>query len=49
MSKIPTNLTPGEFEEYVNPYLSKAKRGYTCSIPLYKVFNYSDPILVFQA
>ena len=40
MSKIPTNLTPAEFEEYVDPYLSKAKRGYTCSIPLYKVFNY---------
>ncbi|WP_339138603.1 MAG: transposase [Candidatus Electrothrix sp. GW3-4] len=40
MSKIPTNLTPAAFEEYVAPYLSKAKRGYTCSIPLYKVFNY---------
>ncbi len=40
MSKIPTELTPAEFEEYVEPYLSKAKRGYVCSIPLYKVFNY---------
>ncbi|GBC61753.1 hypothetical protein DENIS_2715 [Desulfonema ishimotonii] len=40
MSKIPTRLTPSEFEKYVDPYLSKAKRGYICSIPLYKIFNY---------
>lgn len=40
MSKIPTELTPEEFEKYVDPYLSKARRGYICSIPLYKIFNY---------
>lgn len=40
MSQIPTNLTPEKFEKYVEPYLSKAKRGFVCSIPLYKVFNY---------
>ena len=40
MSTIPVSLTENEFNEYVNPYLSKAKRGYVCKIPLYKVFNY---------
>jgi len=40
MSEIPTNLTQAEFEKYVEPYPSKARCGYVCSIPLYKVFNY---------
>ena len=40
MSKIPTKLTQAEFEKYIDPYLSKARRGYLCSIPLYKVFDY---------
>jgi hypothetical protein len=40
MSTIPISLTEEEFREHVSPYLSKAKRGYECSIPLYKVFNY---------
>jgi transposase len=40
MSTIPTSLTEKEFNERVNPYLSKAKRGFICKIPLYKVFNY---------
>lgn len=40
MSRIPTQLTPEAFAEHVEPYLSKAKRGYVCKIPLYKVFNY---------
>ena len=40
MSSIPTKLTQEEFEEHVEPYLSKAKRGFVCKIPLYKVFNY---------
>lgn len=40
MSTIPTSLTEKLFDEHVNPYLSKAKRGPVCSIPLYKVFNY---------
>jgi transposase len=40
VSRIPTQLTPEAFAEHVEPYLSKAKRGYVCKIPLYKVFNY---------
>jgi transposase len=40
MSTIPTSVTQGEFNEHVFPYLNTAKRGYVCSIPLYKVFNY---------
>jgi transposase len=40
MSRIPTELTEAEFKEHIDPYLSKAKRGYVCKIPLYKVFNY---------
>ena len=40
MSEMPTNLTQAEFDKYVEPYPSKARRGYVCSIPLYKVFNY---------
>ena len=40
MSTIPTSLTKEQFNEHVRPHLSTAKRGYECSIPLYKVFNY---------
>ena len=40
MSTIPTSLTEKQFDEHVGPYLSKAKRGPVCRIPLYKVFNY---------
>jgi len=40
MSTIPTSLTEKEFDEHVRSYISVAKRGYECSIPLYKVFNY---------
>ena len=40
MSTIPTSLTENQFEEHVRPYISVAKRGYECQIPLYKVFNY---------
>lgn len=40
MSTIPISLTEEPFNEQINPYLSKAKRGDVCSIPLYKVFNY---------
>jgi transposase len=40
MSTIPTSLTEKEFNEHINPYLSKAKRGFICKIPLYKIFNY---------
>ncbi len=41
MSTIPTSLTEEQFNVHINPYLSKAKRGYVCRIPLYKVFNYT--------
>ena len=40
MSTIPTSLTEKQFGEHVLPYLSVAKRGFVCRIPLYKVFNY---------
>lgn len=40
MSTIPISLTEEQFNEHINPYLSKAKRGYVCSIPLYRLFNY---------
>ncbi len=40
MGKIPVMLTQKEFEEHVEPYLSKAERGFVCKIPLYKIFNY---------
>jgi transposase len=40
MSTIPTSVTEEQFEQYIRPNLSVAKRGYACSIPLYKVFNY---------
>ena len=40
MSTIPTSLTEKAFDKHVRPYISVAKRGYECSIPLYKIFNY---------
>ena len=40
MSTIPVSLTYEQFEQYIRPGLSIAKRGYACRIPLYKVFNY---------
>lgn len=40
MSKIPTKLTKNQFKTHIEPYLSRAKRGFVCQIPLYKVFNY---------
>ena len=40
MSTIPTKLTQEQFSQHVEPYLSKAKRGFVSKIPLYKVFNY---------
>ncbi len=40
MSTIPTSLTEEQFNEHVYPYLNTAQRGYECSIPLFKVFNY---------
>ena len=40
MSTIPTEISQEQFEKYVLPYLTTAKRGFVCKIPLYKVFNY---------
>ena len=40
MSTIPISLTEKQFEKQVSPFLSKAKRGFVCKIPLYKIFNY---------
>ena len=40
MSTIPTSITEEQFERHISPYLSKAKRGFVSSIPLYKIFNY---------
>lgn len=40
MSTIPISVTEEQFNVHIHPYLSKAKRGYVCRIPLYKVFNY---------
>lgn len=40
MSAIPTSVTEAQFEQHIRPYLTTAKRGFACKIPLYKVFNY---------
>ena len=40
MSTIPTSLTEKQFKEHIRPFISTAKRGFECQIPLYKVFNY---------
>ena len=40
MSTIPTSVTEEQFDAHISPFLSKAKRGYVCSLPLYKMFNY---------
>jgi transposase len=40
MSTIPISLTEKQFDDHIRPYISTAKRGYECQIPLYKVFNY---------
>lgn len=40
MSTIPISVTEEQFNEHLSPFLSKAKRGYVCKIPLYRVFNY---------
>ena len=40
MSWIPTHLTQAQFEQYIDPHLSKAQRGFVSKIPLYKIFNY---------
>lgn len=39
MNHIPTKLTEKDFEQYISPFLTKAKRGFVCSIPLHIIFN----------
>ena len=39
MCTIPTGVTEDQFSEHIPPYLSTAKLGYECKIPLFKVFN----------
>jgi hypothetical protein len=39
MAKIPTEVTKGQFTQYIKPHVSTAKRGYESDIPLYKIFN----------
>ncbi len=38
--EIPTQLTASQFQQHIEPYLSKAKRGYVSAQPLYMIFNY---------
>jgi len=40
MSTIPISLTEKQVDEHIRPYISTAKRGFECQIPLHKVFNY---------
>jgi len=40
MSTISVSITEAAFAVHINPYLSKAKRGYVSRIPLHKIFNY---------
>lgn len=37
---IPTHVTKEQFDQYIEPYLSKAKRGFVSEQPLYQIFNY---------
>ena len=39
MGKIATKITPENFKKHIEPYLSKAKRGYVSRIGLEKIFN----------
>ncbi len=38
--KIPTRVTEQQFDQYIKPHLSTAKRGYASKQPLYQIFNY---------
>lgn len=39
MSVIPESVTEAQFSEYIEPSLSKAKRGYVCRVELRHIFN----------
>ena len=38
--ELPTKLTEAQFQQYIEPHLTKAKRGYVSEQPLYNIFNY---------
>src|SRR3712207_3834043 len=40
MATIPVSVTEQQFITYIEPHLSKAKRGYVSKQPLYQIFNY---------
>jgi transposase len=40
MPAIPVSLTEEQFATYIEPHLSKAKRGFVSREPLYQIFNY---------
>ncbi len=37
--EIPTQVTEQQFQQYIEPHLSQAKRGYVSEQPRYKIFN----------
>ena len=39
MSTIPESVTQDQFEQYILPYLTTAKRGYVSKTPLVGIFN----------
>lgn len=39
MNVIPTKIKKEDFEKYIFPFLTTAKRGYVSKIPLYLIFN----------
>jgi len=39
MNHIPTKITKEDFDLYIAPFLTKAKRGFVSEIPLYLIFN----------
>ena len=39
MSRIPKQIEGKKFKKHIEPYLSKAKRGFVCRVSLEKVFN----------
>ena len=40
MAGIPTTVTEKQFEQHLEPHLTKAQRGYVSEQPLWKIFNY---------
>ena len=40
MTKIPTEVTKAQFDQFIRPHLSTAQRGYESDEPLHKIFNY---------